>query len=204
MTIVRLGTDSSGRPLETDDRTLAKLRLAESRLGFTFTIVQGSYRAGHGAAASADTHDKGGVIDLRTWNIPPKIGIAKAVLELRKAGLIAWHRTKAQGFDDHIHAVDYGNPHLSTGAQKQVVQWQEGANGLASHGRDDGPRVKIPKDPPKQNPIPGRKPGMNNVEYGRMLVEAGLKEIAKAPKAREAAHNMHDAIEKALEDGPDS
>lgn len=179
---VTLGHDSSGRPLVVDDRTLAKLRLAEKRLGFTFTIVQGSWRGSHGAAASADTHNAGGVIDLRTWNIPPRIGVAKAVRELRLAGLIAWHRTKAQGFDDHIHAIDYGNPWLSPGAQRQVVQWQEGANGLASHGRDDGPRVKIPKDPPDPHPIPERKPGMNNVQYGRLLINAGLTELRKAKR----------------------
>lgn len=149
MTRVTLGSDTSGRPLVVDDRTLAKLRLAERRLGHTFVIVQGSWRGDSGAAASAGTHDRGGVIDLRSWDIPASIGIDRAVLELRKAGLIAWYRTSAQGFDPHIHCIDYGNPDLAPSAANQVVAWKAGRNGLASAGTDDGPRVTIPTDPPE-------------------------------------------------------
>src|SRR5690606_34121913 len=105
---IDLGLDTSNRPLVVDDRTLAKLRLAEKRLGHTFTIVQGSWRAGDGATASAGTHDRGGVLDLRTWNLGT-ITPWQALVALRKAGLIAWYRTPAQGFDPHIHAIDYGN-----------------------------------------------------------------------------------------------
>ena len=147
-TRVNLGLDTSGRSLVLDTRTLAKLRAAEARLGFKFTIVQGSYRAGAGAKASAGTHDGGGVIDLRTWNLPAGITPQRAVRVLRECGLIAWYRTKAQGFDPHIHAIDYGNPALSYSAQQQVAQWEAGLNGLASRGRDDGPRIAIPKNPP--------------------------------------------------------
>lgn len=194
MARVNLGRDSSGRPLVVDARTIAKLRLAEKRLGHTFTIVQGSWRAGSGAAASADTHDRGGVIDLRTWNIPAKIGVDRAVRELRLAGLIAWHRTKAQGFDDHIHAVDYGNPDLSRGAANQVVSWQEGANGLASHGRDDGPRVKIPRDPPKEST-------MNRVQSLRAAINEAIREHPVPPNRR-AARVMVASIRAALKVGP--
>ena len=149
MARVTLGTDTSGRPLVIDDRTLAKLRLAEKRLGHTFVIVQGSWRAGSGAAASAGTHDRGGVIDLRTWDLG-SITPAKAVYELRRAGLIAWYRHQGQGFDPHIHAVDYGNPDLHPSAAHQVAEWKAGRNGLASRGPDDGPRIPIPADPPEE------------------------------------------------------
>ena len=153
MKTINLGQDTSGRPLVVDDRTLAKLRLAEERLGFTFTIVQGSYRGGEGAAASAGTHDDGGVIDLRTWNLPAHITPWQALVELRRAGLIAWYRTSAQGFDPHIHAVDYGNPSLHPSAAAQVRAWAMGKNGLANNGPDDGPKVPIPKAPPPP-PVP--------------------------------------------------
>lgn len=151
---INLGTDTSGRPLVIDDRTQAKLRAAESRLGFTFTIVQGSYRAGDGAAASAGTHDGGGVIDLRVWNLPARITPQEAVRALRLSGFIAWYRTTAQGFDPHIHAIDYGNPALSPAAQQQVTAWRNGRNGLANNGPDDGPRVHIPLNPPEEDDMP--------------------------------------------------
>lgn len=152
MSRTTLGKDSSGRPLVVDDRTLAKLRRAEDRLGHKFTIVQGSWRGGAGAAASAGTHDRGGVIDLRTWDLPSGITPWQALVELRKAGLIAWYRTKVQGFDPHIHAVDYGNPDLHPSALAQVRAWERGENGLASGGPDDGPKVPIPKAPPASGP----------------------------------------------------
>lgn len=148
LTKVTLGKDSSGRPLVVDRRTLAKLRVAEKALGFKFTIVQGSYRGNGGAEASAGTHDMGGVIDLRVWNLPASITPAEAVLALRKAGLIAWHRTKADGFDPHIHCIDYGNPRLAPSAARQVVAWEHGKNGLKNNRADTGPRVAIPKRVP--------------------------------------------------------
>ncbi|MDP9820370.1 hypothetical protein [Nocardioides massiliensis] len=151
---ISLGRDTSGRPLDVDSRTLAKLRAAERRLGHKFVIVQGSYRGGAGAKASAGTHDRAGVIDLRTYDLPASITPQAAVKALREAGLIAWYRTKAQGFDPHIHAIDYGNPDLHPSAANQVRAWEQGRNGLASNGPDDGPRVTVPKSLPP-DPTPG-------------------------------------------------
>lgn len=146
---IDLGRDSSGRPLVIDRRTKAKFDAACARLGFALTIVQGSYRAGNGASASAGTHDGGGVIDIRTWNIPATISIERVVRYLREAGFVAWYRTQSQGFDPHIHAIDRGNPRLAPAAGRQVTAWVNGRNGLANNGPDDGPRVDIPTDPPK-------------------------------------------------------
>lgn len=202
MAVITLGRDTSGRPLKIDDRTLAKLRLAEERLGFKFTIVQGAWRGSQGAAASADTHDRGGVIDLRSWDLPPHISVWEALTELRRAGLIAFARTKAQGFDPHFHVIDYGNPNLAPGAARQVRAWENGRNGLASNGRDDGPRVKIPKDPPNPYPIPERRPGMNPTQYGRLLAEAAVKEWSKVPSKRVAVVVMRRAVAAALKVGP--
>ena len=162
MDTVNLGRDSSGRPLVVDRRTLDKLRLAEQRLGVRFTIVQGSWRAGQGAVASAGTHDRGGVVDLRTWDLPAHLSMTRVLTELRRAGLIAWYRTKAQGFDPHIHAVDNGNPDLASGAAAQVRAWANGLNGLASGGPDDGPRVPIPSAPPSWT-----REGAWNLRVGR-------------------------------------
>lgn len=188
MARVNLGTDSSGRPLVVDDRTLAKLRLAESRLGFEFTIVQGSWRGNAGAAASADTHARGGVIDLRTWNLPASISPQEAVTALRRAGLVAWYRTTAQGFDPHIHAIDYGNPDLDPSAARQVTAWEQGRNGLASNGKDDGARVPIPKDPPAEpKTLPPRV---------QDSLATALAEIKRLRAAREVARKKGEPLPK--------
>lgn len=144
---IKLGRDTSGRPLYVDKTTLEKLRYAEAMSGLSFVIVQGSWRGGKGAKASAGTHDRGGVIDLRSRDFTSEQK-QLALLWLRRAGLIAWLRTKAQGFDEHFHAIDYGNPDLHPTAADQVLDWKNGRNGLASNGPDDGPDVDIPKTCP--------------------------------------------------------
>ena len=122
MTKVNLGHDTSGRPLVVDATWLAKLRWAEAQLGWKFTIVQGSWRGGHGAEASAGTHDRGGVADLRSWNIPAHIGIWQALTALRRAGLIAWYRTKAQGFDIITWTLERSGPLATTGRTDYYYQ----------------------------------------------------------------------------------
>ena len=188
-----LGTDTSGRPLIVDDRTLAKLRLAEKRLGHTFTIVQGSWLGSDGATASAGTHDAGGVIDLRIWDLPAA-GLTpwQALIQLRRAGLIAWHRTDAQGFDPHIHAVDYGNPDLAPAAAAQVRAWEAGRNGLASGAPDDGPKVPVPKAPPA--------PPKGPVKPVRKALNAAARAADKARRNRLAARIR--AIRDTLKEKP--
>lgn len=139
---VDLGTDSSGRPLEINERTQAMLDVVEAKTGQDVVIVQGSYMAGHGASASAGTHDGGGVIDIRTRDYTQS-ELDQVLLELRKTGFAAWYRTPEQGFDPHIHAVAIGDKDLDPTAQSQVEDYYNGLNGLADGGADDGPRVPI-------------------------------------------------------------
>src|SRR5690606_18996527 len=193
---INLGKDSSGRPLEVDSRTHAKLRAAERRLGFPLTIVQGSYRGGAGAKASAGTHDRGGVVDIRTWDLPAGMTPQQVVRVLRECGLIAWYRTKTQGFDPHIHAIDYGNPDLAPSAARQVAAWEQGRNGLASNGPDDGPRVNVPKDPPAP-PTRGvtRFLAAKGVKQRRKLAQGLAKNGATAAIRRIAKNWLkHDAV----------
>lgn len=143
-TRIDLGHDSSGRPIVINGRTRDMLAAANKKLGFTPVIVQGSYRAGHGASASAGTHDGGGVVDLRVaYGLPARMTANKVVRALREVGFAAWHRTPAQGFDEHVHAVAIGDRDLSPSAHQQVVDYRAGRNGLANHGADDGPKVPI-------------------------------------------------------------
>jgi len=141
-TRVNLGRDSSGRLLVVNARTRDMLRAAEAMLQEDLTLVQGSYRAGAGATASAGTHDGGGVVDIRTWDLPSKgLTPERVVLALRRVGFAAWYRTEAQGFDPHIHAVAIGDKQLHPTAARQVEAYRVGRNGLASNGPDDGPRL---------------------------------------------------------------
>jgi hypothetical protein len=137
-----LGKDSSGRDLVINRRTKAMLDIVEERINRKLVIVQGSYMTGTSAKKSATTHNGGGVVDIRTRDQTAS-QVKEAVLELRKIGFAAWHRTKAQGFDDHIHAVAIGDPELDPSAVRQVKAYQNGKNGLKSGGKDDGPRVRF-------------------------------------------------------------
>lgn len=89
-------------------------------------ILQGAYSDG---SASAGTHTGGGVWDLSIYD--------DATLKImRHWAFWASHRTPAQGFQDHNHAVLIGCPHLSYAAQQQVASFKAGKNGLASGGAD--------------------------------------------------------------------
>lgn len=87
------------------------------------------------AAASAGTH-KGGAVDL--WTVATEV-----VRIARQMGADAtWVRTKAQGFDPHIHGVLRGCHH-NAAARYQIAAVDAGYNGLGPGGRggtDDGPR----------------------------------------------------------------
>lgn len=132
-----------------DTSTARRLAWAEDKLGFELTVVQGSYNGGR-VSASAGTHDGGGVVDIRTWNLT-ETQRQRALAVLREAGLIAWYRTEAQGFDPHIHAVELASTTLSPGAARQRAAYQRGRNGLASDGPDDGPKVSIPTALPDES-----------------------------------------------------
>lgn len=114
-------------------RTAVLLDRAKSIYGKNFTLTQGSYNTG--VAASAGTHDKGGVVDVNVSGMSVA-EMYRLQLALRKAGFAAWVRTPAQGFAYHIHAVDVGNNDTAYLARDQVQSYFNGRNGLASNGRD--------------------------------------------------------------------
>lgn len=137
-----LGKDPSGRPLVINRRTKAMLEVVERKIGRKLIIVQGSFMAGKAAKASGPTHDRAGVVDIRTKDqtAPQQ---AETLLELRKVGFAAFHRTTKQKFSDHIHAVAIGDPDLDPSAAKQVEEYKQGMDGLIGDGLLDGPQVQI-------------------------------------------------------------
>ena len=122
----------------TIDRITAEaLHAAEKKLGYPLSVVQGCYQALDGkandVAASAGTHDGGGVVDLLPYDWRRK------VVALRNVGFAAWHRTPDQGpWGEHIHAVLIGNQKLAPSAAAQVVDYLANPprNGLAGHAPD--------------------------------------------------------------------
>jgi hypothetical protein len=113
-----------------NQRTADMLNMAIA-LGASFSATQGSFSTG--VAASAGTHDGGGVVDL----VPTGDGNVGA---LRAVGFAAWNRGAAYGspsFSDHIHAVALGDPTVSPGAAAQVMSYLAGGNGLADGGPDN-------------------------------------------------------------------
>jgi len=118
-----------------DARTIEMIKWAEKTAGFAFRITQGSYNKG-GVAASAGTHDGGGVVDFSV-RLMTEARRAKMVKALKDAGFAAWYRTMDQGFDsNHVHAVAIGCPDSAPLAKAQVVDYDKGLNGLKGHHAD--------------------------------------------------------------------
>jgi hypothetical protein len=141
-----------------DKLTAAALTECERRLGYSLTVVQGSYNTGVGA--SAGTHDGGGVVDLMPWDWENKVHTLRAV------GWAAWHRPTLPGvWGEHIHAVLIGNEKMSPAARAQVTDYYNHRDGLASHNADPFwhpnpiPVFKYdPKPPPPPKPEAERLP----------------------------------------------
>lgn len=98
------------------------------------TVEQGCYNAG-GVAASAGTHDGGGVFDLAPFEHGRKILAAK------KRGAFVWYRPfnwDGRGGSEHIHCGIRNEGKLSPSAARQQVQYDAHppTNGLANFGID--------------------------------------------------------------------
>ncbi|PZS27144.1 MAG: peptidoglycan-binding protein [Pseudonocardiales bacterium] len=121
-------------------RTQSMLAAAETILGRTLVLSQGSYNPG-GDPSSAGTHDGGGVVDVSVSGMTPayRVTVAKA---LRTVGFAAWVRNPSQGdWPYHIHAAAISDTDLSSPAQHQTGDYYLGKNGLAGGAPDDGPKV---------------------------------------------------------------
>lgn len=104
----------------------ADLEKRSGRLGNPF---QGGYNGG-GVAASAGTHDDGGVADWSTFS-------AARTKAARAMGICSNNRHTWQRFSsNHNHAFIVGCPHMSSGLRFQQSEYYAGRNGLAGRGRD--------------------------------------------------------------------
>ena len=110
------------RGVQVDERTKSAILWAEKRYlknlktgkprgkgRKEWAVTQGSYNAGN-VAASAGTHDGGGVVDLSVRGMGTKQ--IKAMCKwLRKAGFAAWFRDWSG--NQHVHAVLLGHQNAS-------------------------------------------------------------------------------------------
>jgi hypothetical protein len=138
-TVVRGGTDSSGRPVLMTRYQRRWWRRVCRRLGFTPVITQGAWmaKAGGGAAASAGYHDGGGCLDLRVWD-RTDAEVRRMIHVLRLMGAAAWLRNQTHGgfSDPHIHLVLGSDRGLAVGARRQWAAYVSGNDGMASNAPD--------------------------------------------------------------------
>ena len=128
-----------------DNRTASALKWVQRKAGIPVVVVQGSYKAGNGASASAGTHDKGGVVDCSVNGLSRKQRI-RLVRALKQAGFAAWYRRPMPGvWGPHIHAVLRGHRNLAPGAAAQVPSYDAHRNGLANNAYDRTWRPKRPR-----------------------------------------------------------
>lgn len=140
---IELGKRTTVNGKTVNQRTANMIKAAEKESGVTMPLTQGSYHKG--VAASGGTHDGGGAIDVSVKNMSAKQR-SKAVAGLRKVGFAAWDRTGVANFTPHIHAIAISDTDLASAAwhpdrNKQVYDYFNGKDGLASHGKDNGPNV---------------------------------------------------------------
>lgn len=130
-----------------DHATIVALQIAEVRLGYELTILQGV----GGAAASAGTHlgrngEGGRAADLAAWDHARKVKV------LRDLGFAAAYREDLPGvWGEHVHAglfygVERYNPRGAAPALvEQLHDFDRGLNMLANNAPDPNPYRPSPR-----------------------------------------------------------
>lgn len=125
-----------------DRRLDAAFSEVEKDLGYELTVIKAHDVAAPGTVSST-THNGTGVADLSAFDAKHKMPA------LKRRGFAPYHRTKADGFPEHLHVILRGKGHgLDPLAQAQVDDWMATPpkNGLANHGPD--------RDPWRPSPLP--------------------------------------------------
>ena len=132
--VIRIGTETSGDPAYACQHMAAWWPLFKAIVKQDLNLDLEIIQALGGATASAGTHGPPGTaLDLRSRKFTTAQTLA-VVARARKYGAPAtWLRTKAQGFDPHVHLV-LDCPCISP-ADYQITAVKQGYNGLGSGGR---------------------------------------------------------------------
>ena len=131
--LIRIGTEVDGDPALACPHMAqwwpVFTALVKDRFGVSLEILQaaGSY------SKSGATHVEGTSIDWRTWRFTPAVVNGIVALAREMGARATWYRTKAQGFDPHVHmALDCP---CRSGADYQTAAVDAGYNGLGAGGR---------------------------------------------------------------------
>ena len=131
--LIRIGTEVDGDPALACPHMAqwwpVFTALVKQRFGVSLEILQaaGSY------SKSGATHVEGTSIDWRTWRFAPAVVNGIVALAREMGARATWYRTKAQGFDPHVHmALDCP---CRSGADYQTAAVDAGYNGLGAGGR---------------------------------------------------------------------
>lgn len=186
-TVRTRGVDTSGRPLRATAYMWAWWDRVCDDLGFTPTIVQGAFMAGHGADASAGYHDQGGCFDLRVWNLGPT-QVEDVIRTCRELGAAAWLRDHRHGMDPHIHLLLGSDRPLDSGAAYQWRQYLAGRDGLAGNGPDYHWRPSpLVTTPPPEDDMANYAEQLNRIETDVEAIKARLDEVGANTKKRDRA-----------------
>ena len=131
--LIRIGTEVDGDPALACPHMAqwwpVFTALVKQRFGVSLEILQaaGSY------SKSGATHVEGTSVDWRTWRFTPAVVNGIVALAREMGARATWYRTKAQGFDPHVHmALDCP---CRSGADYQTAAVDAGYNGLGARGR---------------------------------------------------------------------
>jgi hypothetical protein len=111
------------------------------------------------------------------------------VRELRERNVAAWLRSPEYGWNQpkniHIHGIVKDTPGLSYGARRQVINYNDGKNGLASkkkdpHARPTQHKFLIPGMATVPKVTPDVEVRLNNLRYGK--TNADVKDLQRALK----------------------
>ena len=147
---VQFGNESDGDPAFMSRRMVAAWTQVCRDFGQDLVIIQGAFKDGKGAKASAGYHDKSGAVDIRMRTLTPAereefIRVARAV------GWAAWVRDKEHGgFDLHAHLALLDEPNVDGQLQDQMDNYVAGGSG--GNGLTGGTRG--PDYHPRPHPIP--------------------------------------------------
>ncbi|WP_435744877.1 hypothetical protein [Nocardioides sp. SYSU DS0663] len=123
-----------------DNATIAALKIAEARLGYELTILQGI----GGAKASAGTHVDGRMVDLAEWDAENKLRVLKNI------GFIGWHREYRPGvWAGHLHVglifeFRENRRGIADSGFRQIAMYDARRDGLVSNLEDDSHRPVPP------------------------------------------------------------
>lgn len=171
-----------GKPM--DAYTMAVLLEAEAELGYRLTVVQGGFNKG-GVAASAGTHDKGGVGDLTAYDHENKI---KVMADL---GTYPYHRYYLPGvWGEHIHFGVRNHKNRAPLLVEQQVDWDHKPprNGLVGHANLTG--QYYPSKLVTYDYKPGKAfqvPQQTQIEIARDHLVTAIHEVAQAAAALDSA-----------------